>query len=78
MTMKTYIIAGAVVSALIVGLTCKYILKEPSNPVERAAEQVIEKETGIDFDFSATATNLIDNRNAMLKKLADKVEQSAA
>jgi len=77
MTIQTYIIAGAVAAALIVGLTCKYILKEPANPVEKAAETIIEKETGIDFDFSATATNLIDNRNAALKKLEEKVEQSA-
>jgi hypothetical protein len=59
---KTMWAGIAVVLALIVGLYCKYVLKSPKAiPVEIAAEKLIDKETGIDFDFSCSDTNLFNN-----------------
>lgn len=75
LTNKVFLIAITVVFALAIGLLCKYIIKKPiAIPVENIAEKVIDKETGIDFDFSATDTNLFRNREQVLQELRDTVK----
>jgi hypothetical protein len=72
---KVFLIAVTVVLALVIGLLCKYIIKKPiAIPVENIAEKVIDKETGIDFDFSATDTNLFRNREQVLQELRNTVK----
>ena len=73
MTIKMYLTIAAVSAALLVGLSCKYIFKQSNTPVEKAAEQVVEAETGIKVDFNASDSTLIDNKNELLKKLSEKV-----
>jgi hypothetical protein len=72
---KVFLIAITVFFALAIGLICKYIIKKPIVvPVENIAEKVIDKETGIDFDFSATDTNLFRNREQVLQELRNTVK----
>lgn len=41
-----------VVVSLAVGLISRRFIKEPDNPIEEIAEEVIKKEIGIDIDLS--------------------------
>ena len=74
MTIKNYIVIGLVVTALIIGLSCKYIFKKSNTPAEKIAEKIVESETGVEIDFNASDTILIENKDELLRRLSTRPE----
>jgi hypothetical protein len=67
---------GVIVAlALTIGLMCKYYVKSPAaKPIEVAAEKIIDKETGVEFDFDPSDTKLLDDKTKLLSELEAKVK----
>lgn len=51
-----------VVVSLAVGLISRRFIKEPDNPIEEIAEEVIKKEIGIDIDLSPDSPEDKENK----------------